>query len=341
MDALKTLKALCSLDGVYSGAMNAAEEAKKMLAPFCDEIKTLNDGSIAGVKKCKNKNAKKIMIDAHIDEIGLMISEIDEKGFLHFVPVGGVDIKTLPASEVNVFGKKTIKGIIGTKPPHLQSADEHSKAFLCEDLTIDTGYGKEEIEKIVKIGDYALVCGEFTCLSENEYSSKSMDNRAGVCSVLMAAEALSTCDLDADVYYVFSCGEEFDMSGALIAANTIKPDISVSVDVTHGVTADNKESAYVLGDGPSYSVGPNISKKLVSLIKEAAIENKIEIHPEVDGGSSGTNAWAIQVAGTGVLTAVLSIPLKYMHTQVETIDISDIKKVSVLLCEFIKKASHL
>lgn len=341
MDIIKNLEALCSAEGIYGGKSRAAALAKDMLSPFCDEIKATADGSIIGIKKSKTTDALKIMVDAHIDEIGLMISEIDDKGFLHFVPVGGVDIKTLPSSEVTVFGKKSVKGIIGTKPPHLQKKDESSKAFKCEDLTIDIGYGKEETEKIVKVGDFACVEGEFTKLSEREYASKSMDNRAGVCAVLEAAERLKDEELSADIYYVFSSGEEFDMSGAAIAANIIKPEMAIAIDVTHGITADNKESSYLCGGGPSYSVGPNISKKLVKILKQSAEEVKIQIHPEVDGGSSGTNAWAIQVSGTGVATAVLSIPLKYMHTQVETLDVNDIESVSSLLCEFLKRASKI
>ena len=140
----------------------------------------------------------------------------------------------------------------------------------CEDLTIDIGCSKAQAEKIVSVGDFACVCGEFTKLLNSECASKSMDNRAGMCAVLKTAENLAESELDADIYYVFSCGEEFDMSGANIAANVIKPDICIAVDVTHGVTADNSESAYKCGEGPSYSMGPNISKKLVKIIEKVA-----------------------------------------------------------------------
>lgn len=338
MDTVQILKRLCEAQCIYNKSDMIINLVKDIIKPFCDEIRILNDGSFFGAKKSKN-STRKIMIDAHMDEIGLMISEIDEKGFLHFVPVGGVDLKTLPASVVDVFGREMVKGVIGIKPPHLQNKDEVRQPFKCEDLTIDIGYTKKDAEKIVSVGDYACVCGEFTKLSENEYSSKSMDNRAGMCAILKTAEKLSELDFDADIYYVFSCGEEFDMSGANIAANVIKPDICIAVDVTHGITADNKESAYQCGGGPSYSIGPNISKKLVRIIEEVSGDKNINIHPEVDGGSSGTNAWTVQVCNEGVATAVLSIPLKYMHTQVETLDISDIENVVKLLTGFIKKAS--
>ncbi len=338
METVQTLKQLCETQCIYNNSNMLITLVRNLLKPFCNEIRILNDGSVFGVKRGKN-NTRKIMVDAHMDEIGLMISEIDKKGFLHFVPVGGVDLKTLPASVVDVFGRENIKGVIGIKPPHLQNKDEAKQPFKWDDLTIDIGYTKEDAEKIVSVGDYACACGEFTKLSESEYSSKSMDNRAGMCVLLKTAEKLAKLNIDADIYYVFSCGEEFNMSGANIAANVIKPDICITVDVTHGVTADNSERAYKCGDGPSYSIGPNISKKLVKIIQNVAKDENISIHPEVDGGSSGTNAWAIQVCNEGVATAVLSIPLKYMHTQVETLDINDIESVIRLLIGFLQKAS--
>lgn len=334
MDIKETLKTLCECCGISKNEFSASKTALNMLKPYCDEIYITKTGSVVGLKRGNGKNKRKILLDAHIDEIGLMVSEIDEKGFIHFTPIGGVNVKGLPASEVTIFAKKEIWGIIGTKPPHIQTANEHEKPFSIDDLTIDTGYTKDEISKLVSVGDYISVNGAFCKLSDNRYTSKSLDNRAGVCAVLKTAQMLYNINTNDDVYYLFSTCEEFNMSGAKAAVNEIMPDIALVIDVTHGVTADNKENAYELGKGPSYSIGPNISKPLYKLIESIAKNNNITVHPEVDGSSSGTNAWKMQNTALGTATAVLSVPLKYMHTAVETVDISDIENVCKIACEF-------
>lgn len=338
METTKILKTLCERCGISKNEFSVSEAVTTLIKPYCDEVYSLNDGSVAAVKYGYKKDKKKIMIDAHIDEIGLMVSEIDKKGFIHFSPVGGVNIKGLPSSEVTVYGKNPVWGVIGTKPPHLQTADESKKSFSFDDLTIDTGYDKDSLEKIVKVGDYIFINGEFEKLSDYRYVSKSMDNRAGVCALINAAKMIYDKETKDDIYYVFSTCEEFNMSGSKNAANKICPDIALVIDVTHGTTEDNKESAFELGKGPSYSIGPNITKRYYKLIETIAQKNNIEIFPEVDGSSSGTNAWKIQTASNGVATAVISIPLRYMHTAVEVVDIRDIESVAKLAAEFAQTA---
>ncbi len=330
MDIYKTLKCLTE-----KNTREAREYIKNYITPLLDEVYESSDGSVIGVKKGK-ENGKKIMLDAHIDEICLMVSEIDKNGFLKFSAVGGISEKCLPGAEVTVFGKEKIKGVIGSVPPHLQKGTD-KKSFKSEDMLIDIGMGKKDAEKCVKIGDYAKINGKFLKLSDDFYSSSALDNRAGVLSSLMVIESLKDVALEDSLYFVFSSGEEYDMSGAALAAEKIKPDMAFVVDVTFGVSYNVSDYSFELGRGPSCSVGPNISKELYKKIEESAKENGITIFPEVSGGSSGTNAWAIQVSGTGVRCAVLSIPLRYMHTNVETVNINDIKSVAILLEDVIKK----
>lgn len=333
MDIVNTLKCLTE-----KNTREAREYVKNIITPLSDEVFENSDGSVIGVKKGK-ENGKRIMLDAHIDEICLMISEIDEHGFLKFSAVGGISEKCLPGTEAWVFGKEKLKGVIGSVPPHLQKGGE-KKGFKAEDMLIDIGMEKKDAEKLVKIGDLVKIGGKFLKLSNDVYSSPALDNRAGVLSLLMIMESLKDVSLEDSLYFVFSSGEEYDMSGAALAAEKIKPDMAFVVDVTFGVSYKVKDYSFELGRGPSCSMGPNISKELYKEIEKSAEENGITIFPEVSGGSSGTNAWAIQVSGTGVKCAVLSIPLRYMHTNVETVNINDIKSVSRLLCDVIKRRGN-
>lgn len=341
METKEILQILCEKHGISKNEYDVANAVKDLIAPFCDEVYIDDLANVIALKKGISQTKKKIMLDAHIDEIGLMVSEIDEKGFIHISPVGGVDVKSLPSSEVTVFGKKEIWGVIGTKPPHIQTASESEKPFSFEDLTVDTGYEKEELEKIVSVGDYISVRGEFLSLSDHRCTSKSIDNRAGACAVINAAKELYNQNVQDDIYYVFSTCEEVNMSGAKYVSNKIKPDIALVIDVTHGITEDNFESAYALGKGPSYSIGPNITKCCCKLVEKTANKENIPIHPEVDGASSGTNAWKIQTASEGIGIAVVSIPLRYMHTAVEIVDIRDIDSAAKIASEFAKEAGRL
>lgn len=341
MDIKKTLSLLLAESGISGNETSAANAAKKLLEPLCDEVYISKSGSVIGVKKGTEKGFGKIMLDAHIDEIGVMISKIDEKGFLKFNAVGGVDAKCLPGAEVVVFGKRQLHGIIGTKPPHLQEAGENGQVFKISDLSIDIGYSAKEANELVSIGDFAGFAANETRLGKECVSSKSLDDRAGVCSILYAAKKLKNIETKWDVYYVFSVGEEVNMCGAVTAANEIEPTAALVVDVTHGITHDNSKDAFSLGAGPSYSLGPNIAKPLSKIIEKTANELGITVYPEVDSGSSGTNAWGIQISKTGVLTAVLSLPLRYMHTSVETVNINDIKSVGEIICAFVRETEKL
>lgn len=341
MDVRKTLLKLFSEYGISGNEEAAANVAKSLLEPLCDKVYISGSGSVIGIKKGKNENGIKVMLDAHIDEIGLMVSAIDEKGFLRFTTVGGVDAKGLPGSEVVVFGRERLCGIIGTKPPHLQVSGESDEAFSADELAIDIGFSKERAKELVSVGDFVGFSSSVSILGENCIAHKSMDNRAGVCAILYAAEKLKNEELDGDIYYVFSAGEEVNMNGAVTAANELCPDAAIAVDVTFGVSDGCKESSFVLGGGPSYSIGPNVSKRVQKIIEKCAEELKIDIHPEVEGGSTGTNAWGIQISKTGVMTGVVSIPLRYMHTPVETVDIRDIISVGEIVSKFAKEAEKL
>lgn len=331
---MENLKKLSESRGVSGFEHRVTDVIIPMFEPFCDEIYKDRLGNVIAVKKSNKENAKKLMIEAHMDEIGLMVNAVSDNGFLTFVNVGGVDERILPSCEVIVHGKRDVLGVIGAKPPHLMSSGDADNAYKIKDLAIDTGLKKEELEQLVSVGDPVTLKGGFINLLNDNYAGKSLDDRAGVYAILKVFKALKDIEIDVDLYGVMSVFEEVGGRGATVSGNSISPDIAIAIDVTHGITPDNSKNAFELSSGVAISVGPNIhpkiSKKLIALAKEKEICHSIE----VEGGDTGTDAWLLQVAGEGIATGLLSLPLRYMHTTVETISKKDIDSLVSLLVAF-------
>lgn len=330
------IKILSNMRGISGYEYRINENIKGIIKDYCDEAKIDNLGNVIAVKKCGKENAKKVLIEAHIDEIGLMASDIDENGFISIVNVGGIDPRILPSSEVVVHGKRDIKGVIGAKPPHLLKDGEEEKSSKMKDMAIDTGLSADEVKSLVSIGDSITMAAECTELLGDRIAGKSLDDRACAAAVITVLKNIEKENLPFDVYAVFAAKEEVGGFGAMTATYSVKPDIAIAIDVCHGVTPDNSKDAFEIGDGCVIDVGPNIhpkiSDRLISTAKEFDIKHQIE----VEGGNTGTDAWVMQVVGEGIPTGLLSVPLKYMHTTVETISVSDVAAVSDLLTFFLK-----
>lgn len=339
MEVEAVLRQLSEMHGISGFEGGVAAAVAELFAPFVDEVTTDALGSVIAVKKSKKQGAKRIMLDAHLDEIGLMVTKIDEKGFLKFTSVGGVDERILPAREVVVHGKRDIPGIIGIKPPHLQSADESKKTLKMEELAIDIGMDENAAKNVVEAGAWVTFSQACAPLMHGQLTGKSFDDRASVCALLYAVQMLADEPLDADVYFVLSAQEETNLGGAKCAAYSIEPDAALVIDVTHAKTPDHGECPFEVGGGVAYSLGPNVHTPFAKLIKALAEELGVGAKEEVDGGSTGTNAWAVQVSRTGVATAVLSLPLKYMHTPTEVVSAADIAAAGELACAFVRRLS--
>lgn len=327
---------LSDMRGVSGFEYSFSQKIEKFFCELGNESFTDSLGNVVAVKKCGRENPLKIMIEAHMDEIGLMVSGIDDKGFLSFVSVGGIDTRILPGSEVTVHGTRDIIGVIGAKPPHLQEAGEDKKALKSEKMYIDTGYAFEEILEIVKVGTPITLNQSVGEMKEGSISFKALDDRAGVAVIADVLRRIKDTDICADVYTVATVQEEVGLRGAKTAANLISPHISISIDVCHGITPDNSSDAFDCGSGVVISRGPNIHPGLGKRLIDTAKVNDIPFEIDVDGGYTGTNAWAIQIAGTGVATALLSLPLKYMHNPVETMKLSDLQATSDLIVKFLE-----
>ncbi len=328
METKELLKTLVDPVSIAGSEQGVGEVIKKLLAEHgCEDVRCDRMGNIIGEYKCGRKNAPKLMLEAHMDEIGLMVSSISDEGSLLFVPMGGFDAKTLPGSEVTVHTQKgDIYGIIGAKPPHLTT--ERGKAVKIEDMSVDIGFCKEESEKRVKIGDLISFNTRFTEL-EGAVAGRCFDDRAGVAAVIKTLEYAKDLKIECDIVCAITVQEELGMRGAKVICESAMPDAAICIDAGFGTSANCSEG-FDLGSGVIVSVGPNLHPKLNKIIFDAASEYKIDVTSDVENGNTGTNAWEVQVVGLGVPVALLSFPLRYMHSTYEVIDVSDIEAIAKL-----------
>lgn len=328
------LKQLSDMGGISGFEYAVSGHIAQLLEGYCDKVEADRGGNVVGWIHAEKKDAPTVMIEAHMDGIGLMVKEITDRGFLTFVPIGGIDPRILPSSEVVVCGKKELFGVIGAKPPHLQSQEDAGKAPKIEDMAIDIGLSAEEAKKYVSVGDMVYFKTEAVSLANDLISGKYLDDRAGIVSLLHCLARLKGKRLPFHLAVLCAVQEEVGLRGAVMGAYHIHPAVAMVVDVCHGKTPDSgSESIFTPGSGTVLSLGPNIHPRLAKLAKDAADRAEIRYSLDVDGGDTGTDAWAVQVSRTGVATLLLSIPLRYMHTTVETLSMSDVFATGDLLAE--------
>ena len=338
-DILKELTQGVGISG-HEYESEAAQATAKHLKPYCDEVNIDKIGSVVAFKRGQQEGDKryKILLAAHLDEIGLMVTKIDDGGFIRITRVGGIDISTLPGQEVSILGKEVLRGVIGAKPPHLQEPGESGKPVNLEDLYLDTGLNKEELEKIVEIGALVRIESDFTELANGYISSQAMDDRAGVAAMIETMRRLTLRKHDWDVYAIATSQEEVSGLGARSTAFSIEPDIGIAIDVTFGNSPGVSErQAYNLGKGPTIGFGPNFHPKITQKLIDVAKEQEIPYQMEVNPYPGGTDAYSIQISRAGIPAGLLSIPLRNMHSTVEVLKLEDIKRLAELLSVFISQ----
>ena len=334
MELKETIMELCSLPAPSGFEDRAFAYVKEKLAPYTDEIKTDAMGNLIAVKKCGKPDAKKLMLDAHMDEIGLIVTG-HEEGFLRFSTIGGVDQRMLPAREVKILTEPPIFGVIDTLPVHTLTEDEMEKSIDADKLFIDVGFTQQEAEEQVPLGTPVVYAGGVYELTENVLSGKSLDDRSCVSIILKIMETLAGKDLGVDLYCLISTQEELGTRGAIVGAYNVEPDYAVALDVTFASTPDTKKGETMeLRKGAAIGVGPNMHRELTERLVTLAKEKDIPYQFEIMGGNTGTDGWPIQVSRTGVATAVVSLPIRCMHTPVETMDLTDANAVVALISEF-------
>lgn len=341
METKILLELLCNAQGVSGYEYHLNDIIVSAFREYTDDIKIDKLGNIIALKKGSNIDNIKIMIAAHMDEIGLMVKYIEDNGFLRFTNIGGIDPRTILGQEVVVHGKENLFGVIGSKPPHLQDAADHDKAIKMEDMTIDIGYPKDKVDELVSIGDIITISRKMINLQGNRVASKALDDRAGIAVIYECIKELNKINHEADIYFVSTVQEEVSMSGALISSYGINPDIGIAVDVGFGFTPEiSKSDSLDLGKGPGITLGGNIHPGLRKKLTEVANEYNIPFQMEISPGPTGTDARMIQITREGIPSLVLSIPLRYMHTSVEVVDMDDIKYTAKLLAFFISSISN-
>lgn len=335
VDVKNMLKDLSSLNAVSGNEKNMWKFLCNTFKSYCDKVEVDKFGNIIALKKGQ-KSGKKIMVTSHYDEIGLLVKSIDENGFIRFTNIGGVDPKILLAQEVVIHGKENIYGVIGAKPPHLLNREEAKKALDIKKLYIDTGMSREKLMKIVSIGDFISFKHVFLELQSEMVSSKSFDNRCSVVAMLVALEKLSDIKHDQDIYFISSVQEEVHLTGAITASYNLNPDIAIVLDVCSGDTPDApRERTSTCGRGPAIAIGPILHKGLTNRLIDTAKNENIPYQIGVEAGTTGTEAYATQVSRCGIPTVLISIPLRYMHTSLETISIKDTETCGKLVANFI------
>lgn len=336
MDVKATLAELSMMPGPSGFEAKVSQRAVELLREHMDEAYVDGFGNAVALRRCGKPNAKRILLDAHLDEIGLMVIGIEE-GYLRFQTIGGVDPRILPNQPVLVLASSMLHGLVTSLPPHVQTGKEQNEASPVEELWIDIGMNQKQAEAAVPIGTPVVFYSSFTQLRNDYLAGKALDDRAGFVSLLYTAYLLRDKALDVDLYLMASTREEVGGSGAAVGTFAISPDCCIAVDVTHGRTPDApKDDTFVLGKGPVIGIGPNMTRWLTERLIDKAKELGFAWQAEILPGHSGTNAWKMQVIREGIATAVLSIPLKYMHTPYEVIKTSDILETAQLLCAFVE-----
>lgn len=328
MDTLELLENLTSPHGV-AGEESSSFESLKGLFSLYGKVSADASGSIIIEREGEGKH---ILLDAHLDTIGFVVTEIMD-GFVRLSKVGGVDMRTVEGMELTLHGTEDIYGVVCTVPPHLSEGENRvSTDGTC---VADIGMSREDAEKVLSVGDKVSFRNSFEKLGENRVTATYLDDRAGIAVLLKALEYVNT---DKKITLVCSAQEETGGTGATCAAYNIDADLSLAVDVSFATTpdADPKECGKMNG-GAMIGYSPILSREYSSLLVELAKENDIPYQKEIMSGRTGTNADHITISRGGIPSALVSLPQRYMHTPVETVDVRDIENCAKLIARFIER----
>ena len=325
----QALERLCTCTAPSGFEGPAAAVAAELLRPLVDEVSIDRMGNVLGVRRSKTPGAPKLLLDAHLDEIGLIVTGVED-GFLRFRSIGGVDPRMLPGRELVVLTDPPLRGLVACP-----AGGDENKSVPLNELYVDVGLSQEEAERAVPVGTPMVYRAGCFPLGEDQMCGKSMDDRACFVTLLRAAELLRDKELDVELHILGSTREEVSGAGAVVGTWAVAPDFCVAVDVTHGKTPDGPaDKTFELGGGPAIGVGPNMTRWMTERMIDKAREHSIPYQLEIMSGHTGTNGWEMQISREGVATSVLSLPLKYMHTPVETLSLADMEGVAQLLAAF-------
>lgn len=333
MDLKETVFALSEACGASGSETVAAELALGMLRNYCPEAELCN-GNVIGKFGIHKDGLPNLVLDAHIDQIGMIVTYITDDGFIKVGNLGGIDRRLLPAQQVVIHGNREIRGVICSVPPHLSKGE--SKVLSFDDIAIDTGFTKSEAEKIVSLGDSVTFDVKCRSLLGERITGGALDDRSGIAAILYALELLKNRETAYNVTVVFSTQEELGERGAKLGAYSLAPDIAIAVDVSFAYAEgeDEKKCGY-LGKGAMIGISPCLSGEISAGLINAARSAGLPYQLEVMNGLTSTNADQYSVSRSGAKVCTLSVPLRNMHTPVEVIDLSDVRNTAEILAEFI------
>ena len=345
MDIFNYLREAAAKHGPSGHEAQVAGWLKTLFEPLCDEVTIDPLYNVIALKRATvptkdGSRAPRVMLAAHQDEIALMVADILPDGALRMGNVGGVDPRILPASTVTVHGVETLVGVVGATPPHLLTDEARKRNYIRDDLFVDVGLPAERVRELVRVGDLITLNGPATKLLNDRCASKTMDDRACVGCLLEAAERLSRMSHMCDVYFVCTSQEEVGSKGAEVAAYAIEPDLGVALDVTHATIPQSRPDTTVPLDTPAATYGPFIQHRLLARLRDTAKSHGVKLNAEMCANYTCTDADEMQLARAGVPCVLIDVPLKYMHTTVELLDMKVISECGRLLSHFVSDLSE-
>ncbi|MFK7803584.1 MAG: M42 family metallopeptidase [Anaerolineae bacterium] len=352
MNSFDLLQTLCETPGPSGFEGDIAAVIQQIWEPLTDEISVDRTGSLSARRKgsgsIRESNEKRptIMLAAHMDELGLMVTNLLEhggNGFLRVINLGGVDWRQTAGQMVVVHGfdpdsgsPKNLPGVIGNLPGSMLPLEHQGKPYTYQTLVVDTGLPFETLSRYVSIGNAISFHRPLQKLQDMRVAGKALDNRCSVAIVTICLEQLASRTHDWDVLAVATSQEETRLLGAFNTANAFKPDLAIAIDVTFGngpLAAD--ERTFKLGDGPVVGHMPDTHPGVRDGLKQAAKNLDMKVQKEYAARPGGTDAFHLQIAAEGIPTGIIGVGLRYMHTMTEHIDIRDVERTGRLLAEYI------
>lgn len=331
---IELLKRICETPGAPGFEKEIRNLVINEVKPYVDELEVDNLGNVFAIKKAASPAEKKVMVAAHLDEIGFIVTHIEEGGFIRFHTLGGFDPKTLTAQRVKIHGRQIIPGVMGAKPIHVMSQEERTKIPKSTDYFIDTGLSREELEKYVKIGDPITWERELVEMGDC-VNCKSIDNRVSVFILIETLKKLKNVPFD--VYGVFTVQEEVGLRGASVSAHQINPDFGIALDTTIAYDvpgAQEHEKITRLGKGAAIKVMDSsviCDYRMVQFLQQTADKNNIPWQPEILT-AGGTDTAGVQRMGkNGAISGAISIPTRHLHQVIEMAHKADINYCISLL----------
>lgn len=340
MDTFKLLQTLTEVPGPSGFEQSAADVLQELWEPYVDSLAVDRVGTVLGLKKGQGSEPRpRLLIAAHLDEIGLLVANIEEKhgfGYLRLTSLGGVDIRHVHGQIVEVHGRRTLTAVLAGPPTTMQQEERKGKPYNYEELIADVGLPYEKVQELVSIGDYVTFRQPLRKLQGRRVTGKALDNRSSVAALTLCLEHLNGRSHTWDVLAAATSQEETRLLGAYTSAHAHEPDAALAIDVTFakapGISGDQ---LLELGDGPALDLGPNVHPGMFAALQEAADAIEMKVHIETHNRASGTDGFALQVARAGIPTGIIGLPLRNMHTVVEVVDMDDVERCGRLMAEFI------